>query len=472
MGIVTIYMMRHGQTLDNVFGRLVGCDSDSALTIRGTRQLRKMGKHLAEVPFKKAYASPLQRAVYSRDLILEQRPVGMQMPSTVILDDLKDISWGSLDGMTEEEAQSRVRPDNLQELFVRTPDENGRLPFGMESRQHFLERFDRAMHEIGDDPENADQNVLVCAHHSQMIWIRKYMPEYRNLSGLGNGQVLVIRYNQETGRWSPASGVGMSPRDMEVDSINPQAVMEILRQASGLMLRRTGTDTVQTKGVANFVTDTDFGVQKFVAGKLRLRYPDVQFMAEEKNNADIDFGKQTWILDPVDGTMNLMRNMGHSCISLAYVRNGQIEDGFVYDPYRDEMFFAEKNRGAYLNGHRIHVGNVSEMKDALIAFGSAPYTPELHKDYARYYTKIYQNCMDFRRTGSAALDLAYVAAGRMDGYFEHVQSWDRAAGMLLVAEAGGKCTSFTGSEVPLSGYTDICAGTPAIVDKLVGAYFA
>lgn len=219
----------------------------------------------------------------------------------------------------------------------------------------------------------------------------------------------------------------------------------ILREAGALFENRREASEITVKGVSDYVTQVDFHVQEFIRTRLAEEWPNIQFMGEEKDNSAIDFEKAVWILDPVDGTTNLIHGFMHSAISLGLCENGEITCGVIYQPYSGEMFHAQKGKGAYLNGSPIHVSGAAAMGDSLISIGTAPYEHE----YADYnfdlFKRIFLDCQDIRRIGSAAIDLAYVACGRTDAFFEsNLKPWDYAAGVILVEEAGGTVTDFEG----------------------------
>ena len=243
-------------------------------------------------------------------------------------------------------------------------------------------------------------------------------------------------------------------------SVDTQKIIEIVKQVKPLFLDREGSSQIKVKGVADFVTQIDFKVQAQVKTALYELYPEIQFMGEEKDNSDIDFDGDVWILDPVDGTL-----------SLALARKGVLTLGIIYHPYSDEIFVAERGKGALLNGSPISVSKRQNFSECLISIGTSPYYRELAKENFRIFEKVFTDCADIRRLGSAALELAYVAAGRIDAYFERsLKPWDYAAGMLLVEEAGGKVTDYKGKPVDITGNSDIVAGNRAIGEILVEKY--
>ena len=250
-----------------------------------------------------------------------------------------------------------------------------------------------------------------------------------------------------------------------------EKVQEIIREASKLFLDRTAASQAREKGVCNFVTAVDEAVQVFIQNKLYALYPDIQFIGEEKDNSAIDMSGAVWVLDPVDGTTNLIHDYHASAISLALMENQEVVMGIIYDPYLDEMYHAEKGKGSFMNGTPIHVSRVPAMHKSLIAIGTSPYFKEETDKNFVLFSKIFHNCQDIRRCGAASLDLAHVACGRIDGYLEnHLKIWDYAAGTLIVREAGGTVLSYQGNELPMAMSGNVVAGNPKIAEVLVRDY--
>lgn len=214
--------------------------------------------------------------------------------------------------------------------------------------------------------------------------------------------------------------------------------LTIVLEAGRELTERRGIEEISEKGPADYVTAVDIRVQNMIFEKLSRSDPAVQFLGEEKDNRKIDPWGKIWILDPVDGTTNLMHDFQHSVISLAYQEGGAVQFGIVYNPFSRELFSGKKGSGAFLNNRRIAVSNVRSLSKSLIGVGTAPGCREdADRTFARM-RRIYDRCQDIRRVGAAALDLAYVACGRLDGFYEgHLHIWDYAAGKLLVEEAGG-----------------------------------
>ncbi len=221
------------------------------------------------------------------------------------------------------------------------------------------------------------------------------------------------------------------------------------------------------KGRADYVTRCDTGVQRFLQTELARRWPDVQFLGEEGARGALDEAGRVFVLDPVDGTANLMHHLGHSAVSLALVENGAPVLGFVYDPFRGELFAAQKGAGAFCNGRPLRASAADGLVHSVVAVGTSPYDRQFTDANFALFRAVYGRCEDIRRSGSAALDLAYVAAGRLEGYFErNLKPWDFAAGMLLAAEAGALVSGWDGSALRPLANADVLAAAPAVYGEL------
>lgn len=254
----------------------------------------------------------------------------------------------------------------------------------------------------------------------------------------------------------------------DLNSIDFDKIIEIVKEAAQLFGNDAAAAHIKEKGRSDFVTEVDTAVQTMICGKLTELYPNIQFMGEEKDNSDIDFSKPVWILDPVDGTTNLIFRFPESCVSLGFVADHQILAGIIYNPYHDELYFTKKGEGAYLNGKPIHVRQASDMSKCLISVGTSPYQHELSDKVFRQIINVYNNTADIRRMGSAAIDLAYVACGRTDGFFELIlRPWDYAAGQLLVEEAGGKVTDFSGNVIFPDQPAEVLATNGLIHEEMI-----
>ncbi len=222
-------------------------------------------------------------------------------------------------------------------------------------------------------------------------------------------------------------------------------IISLVKETKAIITNRDMAAHVKEKGVADYVTQVDVTVQDFMKKALYTITPDIQFLGEETGLQRMDTDSY-WILDPVDGTTNLMHDYKHSVVSLALCRQKEIVMGIVYDPFHDELFSAVKGEGSFLNGKPIHVSSATKLSETIIGIGTAK--RELAKDNFARFLKVYENSQDIRRLGSAALELAYIACGRQGGYFEiHLNPWDYAAGMLLIQVAGGKVTDWNGNAI-------------------------
>ena len=208
----------------------------------------------------------------------------------------------------------------------------------------------------------------------------------------------------------------------------------------------------------DLVTLYDPMVQEFLRSRLMTLLPEAGFLGEEDATHDIAGRRQLFIVDPIDGTMNFIRGLHHSAISVALAVDGVVTHAVVYNPYYDEMFSAQRGKGAWLNGQRLHVTQHA-VHDSLVLFGSAIYYRETIPETLRFVEALLPNCLDFRRGGSAALDCCYVAAGRADLFFEcRLCPWDYAAGGLIVTEAGGIATQLDGSPLALTQRGSVAMG--------------
>ncbi|MBQ8497212.1 MAG: inositol monophosphatase [Clostridia bacterium] len=221
---------------------------------------------------------------------------------------------------------------------------------------------------------------------------------------------------------------------------------------------------------ANLVTVYDVAVQNFLITEITKAIPEAYFIAEEKeNDADVLNRKYCFVIDPIDGTANFTHDYKHSCISLALFSYGEVVFAAVYDPYQKELFTARKGEGAFVNGRPIHTAN-RDTAHSIVSFGTSPYYKDtLGEKSFRLCYKLFRTCSDIRRCGAAALDLAYLAAGRNDVFFEALLSpWDIAAGYLLITEAGGIMTDMNGNKIDFSAPSPVFAATPAVYDELIG----
>lgn len=255
--------------------------------------------------------------------------------------------------------------------------------------------------------------------------------------------------------------------------IDVDKIIEIVIEAGRMFGDRTAADHIKTKGAADFVTEVDTAVQSFIQGRLYELYPAIQFMGEEKNNDNIDMKGQVWILDPVDGTTNLIRDYKCSAVSLALFEEGRPVLGIVYDPYLKELYSAEAGKGCYLNGQKVSVSEVDSLQECLVSIGTTPYYKEFAEENFEIFKRLFVDCLDVRRSGSAAIDLAHVACGRTDCYLErNLKIWDYAAGMLLVREAGGHVLNYQGEEAVGTYMGNVLAGNGVIPELVYERYLS
>lgn len=263
----------------------------------------------------------------------------------------------------------------------------------------------------------------------------------------------------------------MNADSFNTDKINIEELEALLKKAGKLFADRNAAAHTREKGVADYVTEVDFAVQQFIRRRLEELYPEVQFLSEEKSNEEIDKDGLVWVLDPVDGTTNLIHDYRASVISLALMQKGSVVLGMIYNPYTDELFSAQKGKGSYCNGQKIEVSGAKTMEKCLISIGTSPYYKEMAEKNFKVFQAIFKDCQDIRRSGSAALDLAYVACGRIEAYFErNLKIWDYAAGMLLVRESGGQVTDYRGNDADTEMISNITAANPKINSVLTEKY--
>jgi len=227
-----------------------------------------------------------------------------------------------------------------------------------------------------------------------------------------------------------------------------------------------GSIAIQTKTYNDFVSDVDRSAEQAIIDILKDAYPDHGFWGEESGH-DNHEADNIWIIDPLDGTTNFLHGFPQYCISIALQQKGVLTQAVIYDPVRNDLFTATKGRGAFLNDKRIRVTNRSKLQDSLIATGF-PYRDFTHLDtYLGMFKDMIKKTTGIRRPGSAALDLAYVAVGWVDGFFEiNLSAWDIAAGGLIVQEAGGIVGDFEGNESWLET-GNIVAANPKVFAQML-----
>ncbi|HEY3731995.1 MAG TPA: inositol monophosphatase family protein [Steroidobacteraceae bacterium] len=243
------------------------------------------------------------------------------------------------------------------------------------------------------------------------------------------------------------------------------------RRAGELIVRslvRVESLQIASKGRNDFVSEVDRGAEREIIAIIRKHYPEHAILAEESGSSGTS--ETVWIIDPLDGTTNFLHGFPQFAVSIAAQHRGRLEIGVIYDPMRQEIYAAARGEGAHLENHRIRVSRQRGLEGALLATGF-PH----HEDQRRYMDAYFammrtltMTTAGMRRPGSAALDLAYVAAGRVDGFWEiGLKAWDTAAGTILIREAGGRVGTLTGEEYRLGA--NVVAGAPKVYEALIEA---
>jgi myo-inositol-1(or 4)-monophosphatase len=245
--------------------------------------------------------------------------------------------------------------------------------------------------------------------------------------------------------------------------------LEILARQAGEILR-AGYDKdhkVSYKGVIDLVTEIDRASEDFLLGEINKRWPGSYIMSEESGVTHGDT-EQSWYVDPLDGTVNYAHQIPFFSVSIGFAYQGRMQLGIVYDPMRDEMFSAERGRGATLNGRSIHTSDTTELEKSLLVTGFPYDAWDTERDNFANFVRFGKLTQGVRRFGSAALDASYVAAGRFDGFWElSLKPWDVAGGGLIAEEGGAKVTNINNSSDYLSAPQSIVAAAPGIHTKIL-----
>ena len=256
---------------------------------------------------------------------------------------------------------------------------------------------------------------------------------------------------------------------MAIRSANLNVMMRAAEKAGRALVRDFGEVEqlqVTKKGPGDFVSNADRKAEEIIKRELEKARPDFGFLMEESGETVGNDSQNRFIVDPLDGTTNFLHGMPHWAVSIALEQNGEVTTGVIYDPIKDEMFWAEKGQGAFLRDKRLRVSGRNQMQDSLFATG-IPHMgmgggPKGHAQFIRRLHAIMGNSAGVRRWGTASLDLAYVAAGRYEGYWERgLNAWDVAAGWIIVREAGGFVTDVAGRAFTLNSQ-DILASNSGI----------
>jgi myo-inositol-1(or 4)-monophosphatase len=254
-------------------------------------------------------------------------------------------------------------------------------------------------------------------------------------------------------------------------------MVKAARQAGNIILRHVGrleNLNVVEKSRQDYASEVDSLAEAEIIKELKRAFPDHAFLGEE--SGQVGKSRHTFVIDPLDGTSNFLRGFPHYCVSIALLENGEPLHGVIYDPLRNEIFTATRGSGAFLNDRRLRIGTRSEITGAMIATGFPPRERKRMPAHLEAVRVLLADAEDVRRSGSAALDLAYVACGRVDAYFEAgVKAWDIAAGVLLVREAGGRCCDFRGGTDSLNNGQIVAANlklSDALQKTLVSTGYA
>ncbi|MFJ1267396.1 inositol monophosphatase family protein [Legionella lytica] len=242
------------------------------------------------------------------------------------------------------------------------------------------------------------------------------------------------------------------------------------RQAGDIIIRHMEQVEhlkVTSKGPNDFFSEVDIKAEQAIINTIRKAYPDHGIMAEESGMQEGTDEDAVWIIDPLDGTSNYLHGFPFFSVSIALRIKGRIEHGVIYDPLRHECFAASRGRGARLNDRRIRVSSQTQLSASLLGTGFPSRDASIGQRYLPAFEALFGKCAGVRRTGSAALDLAYVASGRIDGFWElGLRPWDVAAGSLIVREAGGLISDVQGGDDFLK-HGDVVAGTPKVFKALL-----
>jgi myo-inositol-1(or 4)-monophosphatase len=256
---------------------------------------------------------------------------------------------------------------------------------------------------------------------------------------------------------------------MRLDSPKMNIMYRACMRASKSLIRDFGELEklqVSTKGPGDFVSAADKKSEKIIIDELLKAYPNYSILSEEAGEINSENKDNRWIIDPIDGTLNFLNGIPQFAISIGYEEKGEIISGIIFDPIKNEMFFAEKGAGAFLNNSRIRVSNKKKIKDSLLVTGGPKQASKIKDKIFSEYINVSKNVSDVRKFGSAALDMAYVACGRFDGYWQReLNYWDIAAGIVILKEAGGFIDFFEeDTKLPLK--KNVLASNSNIHDQL------
>lgn len=249
-------------------------------------------------------------------------------------------------------------------------------------------------------------------------------------------------------------------------------IENIIREA-GRRVKSVDYSHVEMHSKLNFrdiCTEHDEKTQDYIYKELSKILPEAKFIGEEDSNSSNSLDGYCFIVDPIDGTTNFAQDYHHSAISIALAKNGEVLIGMVYNPYLDELFYAEKDKGAYVNEKKLSVRD-TDLKHSLLGFGTSPYYMELAKETFDLTYELFFKVLDIRRCGSSAIDVCYVAANRQNIFFEtRLNPWDYAASSLILREAGGIITDMDGNSLSLLEGGSVCAGNKSAYYEFMDYY--
>jgi len=235
-------------------------------------------------------------------------------------------------------------------------------------------------------------------------------------------------------------------------------IIEAVKTASDFVFDKKLREDVAMKGKADYVTAVDLRISEYIKEILRKIDPDAGFMSEEEKG---EIKEKRWILDPIDGTANLVYDYNFSSVSLGYFDGNEVTFGVIYDPYKRELFTAAKGEGVYLNGVKLPKAPDRAPEECLVEFGANSTRKEYTAESFEIGREVFTRCLDIRRGCSSALALAYIAAGRLNGYFEReIKPWDYAAASLMLNESGCIYTDWQGEKIQFERPTSFLCGTP------------
>lgn len=248
--------------------------------------------------------------------------------------------------------------------------------------------------------------------------------------------------------------------------MNYNEVIDLVKEAGTFVFDSSLKSDISMKGAADFLTAVDLKISSFLKEKLAVLTPEIGFMSEEDKG---ELPPNRWILDPIDGTTNLVYDYNMSSVSLALCLGGRIEFGVVYNPFSGDLFTAERGKGAYLNGERLSKAPDREPCDSIIEFGAGSTKKQFADQSFTLAKEVFKGCLDIRRICSSAIAVSYVAAGKLNGYFERVlQPWDIAAASLFLEECGVKCCDWEGKPICFDKPTSFVCGTDKVLEFLLG----